>query len=208
MSKPKSPYSAAITGGGFLFDETDRLLPLLMSPDAEDLVRDEARYNRVLLINAQSSRERAIAEIVRRYRAMPAGFWTTYQAWPVDDRKAALFYVILKTYKIVFDFHVKVAMRRWNSAVRTLDHSDLMIEFYEIAARDEFVDSWSETTKRKVSSAYLTMLRKVGMLDDDSQLHPLQCSIFDYFLQMGEGWFLEACLLQPYQIESIKRTLP
>ena len=26
-------------------------------------------------------------------------------------------------------------------------------------------------------------------------------------IEMGEMWFLEACLLQPYQIENIKKTL-
>ena len=39
-----------------------------------------------------------------------------------------------------------------------------MMEFNEIASKDEFVDSWSDNTKDKVASAYLTILRKVVCL--------------------------------------------
>ena len=47
MRRGNSPYSAAITGGGFLFEETDALLPLLKSPDRKALVKDELVNNRI-----------------------------------------------------------------------------------------------------------------------------------------------------------------
>lgn len=207
MSRISSPYSAAITGGGFLFDETDALLPLLQSENASSLLAEEALHNNVLHINAETSRKKAILEIRRRYASVPAGFWKDYQQLSRGDRMVALFYVILKTYKILFDFHVNVAMRKWNSVSRRLEPSDLTMEFYEIAARDPFVDSWSETTRRKIVGAYLTILRRVGMLDSESHLRQLNATNFDYYLRIGEPWFLEAALLEPYQIEQIKKQL-
>lgn len=203
----KSPYTAAITGGGFLFEETNVLLPLLQSPDRVDLLKDEKLNNRLLKINAETSRDRAIAEIVRRYDAMPSSFWVDYLEMNGDDQMVALFFVILKTYKICFDFHVNVTMRKWNSISKSVVYDDIEMEFNEVSAQDEFVDSWSDKTKRKVASAYLTVLRKVGILDKDDQLHPLTASNFDYYITHGEQWFLEACLLQPYQIDNIKKAL-
>ena len=82
-----------------------------------------------------------------------------------------------------------------------------MMEFNEIASKDEFVDSWSDNTKDKVASAYLTILRKVGMLDNSNHLNAISCSKFTYYLGKGQPWFLEACLLQPYEIENIKKTM-
>ncbi len=207
MNRISSPYSAAITGGGFLFDETDALLPLLQSEDASSLLAEEALHNNVLHINAETSRKKAILEIRRRYSSVPSGFWKDYQQLSRGDRMVALFYVILKTYKILFDFHVNVAMRKWNSVSRHLEPSDLTMEFYEIAARDPFVNSWSETTRRKIVGAYLTILRRVGMLDSEDNLRQLNASNFDYYLRIGEPWFLEAALLEPYQIEQIKKQL-
>ena len=203
----ESPYTAAITGGGFLFTETNALLPLLQSADREALLKDEKLNNRLLKINAETSRNRAIAEIARRYDAMPASFWEDYKNMNEDDQQVALFFVILKTYKICFDFHINVTMRKWNSTSKSLVYDDIEMEFNEVSARDEFVDSWSDKTKRKVASAYLTVLRKVGILDKEDNLHPLSASNFDYYIINGEQWFLEACLLQPYQIENIKKKL-
>ena len=204
----ESPYTAAITGGGFLFTETNALLPLLQSPDRESLLKDEKLNNRLLQINAETSRYRAIMEIARRYDAMPVSFWNDYLAMNEADQQVALFFVILKTYKICFDFHINVTMRKWNSISKQLVYEDIEMEFSEVSARDEFVDSWSDKTKRKVASAYLTVLRKVGILDKEDNLHPLSASNFDYYITNGEQWFLEACLLQPYQIENIKKQLP
>jgi hypothetical protein len=71
MSINNSPYTASITGGGFLFEETNILLPLLQSDDREALLKDEKINNRLLKMNAETSRYRAIMEIARRYDAMP-----------------------------------------------------------------------------------------------------------------------------------------
>lgn len=202
-----SPYTAAMTGGGFLFEETEILLPLLESEDRESLLKDEAVNNRLLHINSETSRKRNISEITRRYKTMSSTFWNDYKQMEEEDRRIALFFVILKTYKILFDFHVNVTMRRWNSSSKTVSHEDIMMEFNEISARDEFVDSWSENTKKRVASAYLTMLRKVGILTIEESLKPLSSNHFDYYLTHGEPWFLQACLLQPYQIENIKKSL-
>ena len=207
MAIINSPYTAATTGGGFLFEETNILLPLLQSDDREALLKDEKINNRLLKMNAETSRYRAIMEIARRYDAMPSAFWSDYQAMSTDDQQVALFFVILKTYKICFDFHINVTMRKWNSISKSVVYDDIEMEFNEVSARDEFVDSWSDKTKRKVASAYLTVLRKVGILGQDDQLHPLSASNFDYYITIGEQWFLEACLLQPYQIDNIKKQL-
>lgn len=206
MSKTNSPYTAAITGGGFLFEETRILLPLLQAENSEELLQKEKINNERLHINAESSRSRAIAEIKRRYEAMPASFWKDFQAMSDSDQAVALFYVILKTYKICFDFHIHVTMKRWNSISPSIEKNDIMMEFNEISAKDEFVDSWSDQTKDRVASAYLTILRRTGMLDNN-RLRPLSCSNFSYYLEKGEPWFLEACLLQPYEIENIKKLM-
>lgn len=207
MNKIKSPYTAAITGGGFLYEETCILLPLLQSDNREFLLKDEALNNRLLQINSETSRKRNIAEVGRRYDVMQSSFWEDFQKMKEDDQKVALFFVILKTYKICFDFHINVTIRKWNSISKRVEHEDLMMEFNEISAKDEFVDSWSEATKKRVASAYLTILRKIGMIGQDNSLNVINCSNWEYYIQMGEMWFLEACLLQPYQIDNIKKTL-
>ena len=206
-NKNNSPYTAAITGGGFLFEETNLLLPLLQSEDRVAMLKEEMVNNRILQINAEKSRENNIREIVRRYDTTPVRFWEDYKEMADNDQKIALFFVILKTYKVCFDFQIRVTMRKWNGIAKSLTREDLMLEFSEIAAKDEFVNSWSENTMRKVASTYLSILRKVGMLDNNSELHSVEANNMDYYFKIGEPWFLEACLLQPYQIDRIKQMM-
>ena len=207
MKRIQSPYTAAITGGGFLFEETNLLLPLLQSDNRDVLLKDEAVNNRILQINAETSRKRNIVEIARRYDTMPVSFWEDYKTMEEHDQKIALFFVILKTYKICFDFQIRVTLRKWNGIAKSLTHEDLRMEFSEIASRDEFVNSWSESTLRKVSSAYLSILRKIGMLDKANGLHSVEADNMDYYLKTGEPWFLEACLLPPFRIDQIKQLM-
>lgn len=207
-NKFNSPYSAALGGGGFLFEETDAILPLLQSEYSDALLKDEIQHNRLLQMNAERTRSKAILEIKRRYNAMPLSFWTEYQQMEEDDRKAALMFVILKTYKIVFEFHVNVTMPKWNSIAKKVELADLMIELDEISARDQFVDSWTDNTKRKIAGAYLTLLRRSGMSDKQGNLSQLQIGNPEFYLNgEGEPWFLEATLMPAYQIEELKNAV-
>lgn len=203
--KTASPYSASITGGGFLFNETNALLPLLLDENAAELIKEEVLNNNILHINSEKSRKRNVSEIKRRFEALPRTFWYDYMEMSEEDKRITLFFVLLKTYKILFDFHANVAMRRWRSASQDISIDDLMMEFNSISAKDEFVDSWSDATKKKVASAYLSILRHVNMLDSDDRLQALRPQNIDFYFEIGEPWFLDACLLEPYEIETLKQ---
>ena len=203
MKKNNSPYSAAITGGGFLFDETNAILPMLLAPNSVELIADEMLNNRVLHINSETSRKRTVSEIKRRFDSLPRSFWHDYIEMSDFDKRIAIVFVLLKTYKILFDFHTNVAMRRWRSAAQDVSIENLMMEFNAIAANDEFVDSWSVATKKKVASVYLSILRHTKMLDENNHLHSLKPSNAEFYLSIGEPWFLEACLLEPYEIKTL-----
>lgn len=204
--KNNSPYSAAITGCGFMINEMTAVLPLLMSVDADALLKDEIINNRLLKINTETTRKRAIAEFQRRYKAVPPAFWKHYLDMSPQAQNIAMFFVVLKAYRICFDFQVNVVIKKWNSVSQSVTFNDVYMQMMEIAADDPFVDSWSDATKRKVVGSYLTILRKVGILDDSDALHPVSLpdADFAFYLTIGEPWFLEACLLQPYEIERIK----
>lgn len=152
MQKNNSPYTS-LTGCTFLYYEFKRILPVLMSADAERLLKEEVENNQILQVNSRTSRQRFAVEFKRRYAAVPAQFWREWQHWSEAGQRAGLFYAILKAYKLVFDFHVNVAMKKWNSIDHKLTADDIQMEFNEISAHDAFVDGWSAATKRNVPAA-------------------------------------------------------
>lgn len=199
-----SPYSAAFTGGGFLLEETLNLLPLLLSKERKSLLDDEKINNRILHMNAEKSRIRTMAEIERRFDSLPSSFWGDFKSMSSYDQNISNLYVLAKTYRIIFDFLFNVVIKKWHSTDRKLKKQDLLTELNEISAKDPFVDSWSEATKGKVASAFITILRKAGLVDKDDNLQQIQPTNPEYYKNIGETWFLEACLWAPYQIEKVK----
>ncbi len=206
-NKNNSPYSAAVTGCGFMFDEMNSILPLLMHPDGKEKIKEEIVKNEYLKMNTEKTRKRAMAEFVRRYNAVPASFWEAYLQMSEEAKLIAMFFVLLKTYRILFDFHINVTVNNWQHVSQSVDLDDIKVCINDIAANDEFVDSWSDETKRRVGSFYLTFLRRIGMLGPNStKLVPLSLPAedFAFYIKCGEDWFLDACLLQPYEINNIR----
>ncbi len=200
-------YTAAMTGCSFMHNEMKAMLPLLLSPDADTLLKKEISENNILLIKSESSRKKAVLEFKRRFNAVPREFWEWFATVSESTQLWAMFFVNLKTYRIFFDFQVNVVLNNWNGISRTVTYNDILSEFYQISASNAFVDSWSKETKDRITSSFITLLRKVGLLDaKTSELRSPQVNEeeFAYFLKINEAWFLDACLLEQYVINRIK----
>lgn len=205
-----SPYTASITGCGFMYEEMRALLPMLMSPERDSLLKEELQTGEHLMMSSENARSRAIPEFVKRYNAVPKSFWTWFLSLNDRSQRVAMFYVILKTYKIVFDLHINVVVEHWRGVDQRVTKNDLLMEFNEISARDAFVESWSENTKDRVASAVCSILRKVGLMEEKAfDLKSIDFSEIDssFYIQNNELWFLEACFLQPYEVQKIKEDL-
>ena len=203
-----SPYSAAITGCTFKLEEFRRVLPLLLDDNSAELLKAEADNNQLLQVDSLNSRKRFIAEFQRRFDAVNREFWLAFSEWDETAQRAGFFYAILKTYQLVYDFHINLAVKKFRSVDKELKKNDVMMEFYEIAAKDAFVDSWTDKTKDRCAQHYITILKQAGLLRDDI-LVPLYLNAEQtrYYFEHGEDWFLEACFLMPYEINNLKEQL-
>lgn len=73
-NKYNSPYSASVTGCGYMLDEMNNILPLLMSPEQDALLKKEIIENKYLMMNTENTRKRAVAEFRLRYNSVPPAF--------------------------------------------------------------------------------------------------------------------------------------
>ena len=203
----RSPYSAAFTAASMMYREMNALIPLLQDDNAKELIDKEIEENRLLCINSMNSRKRVVVELQRRFNAVPKYFWDNYLLLSERAQRVALFYVLLKAYQLLFDMHICVTLNLWRSASAEVQSSDVMLYLNELASQDPFVDSWSESTRKKVASVYVTMLHQAGLMKDNSSslCEPdLEDKDWIFFIQMGEAWFLEACFLPTYRVNELK----
>ena len=209
MRKHNSPYSASFTAASMMFSETLTVVQMLLkdnSIDTRKKLKEDAQY---LKIQSVSARDRVMAELSKRFDTMPVSFWLDFLSKPEEQQRLALYYVLLKTYKLLFYFQVELALPKYNSIDRVLVNNDVLMCINEIASKDEFVDSWSELTRKKISSTYITMLKQASLIDKSSgELVPPTLSdeaLASYVLN-GDVWFLQACFLPQYRIEQIIRS--
>ena len=140
------------------------------------------------MMNSENTRKRCVSELQKRYNAVPYSFWEYYINLSEDDKRVALLYSLLCAYQLLKDLHVNVVQSRWLSIEKTLNAEDLMMEVYNIASRDEFVDSWSEETYAKIVSWYQTVLVQVGMLSRSTKkLSPVYISDYSWFRDNNEN---------------------
>ena len=203
-----SPYSASFTGAAMLFSEMNVAVQMLLednSPETIKKLKTDANY---IQIKSETARRRVTAEFVKRFNAVPRSFWERYVSLNENEQRLALLYVILKTYQILFEFQINLVIPKYNSPDRVLTKNDVNMALNEIASQDEFVDSWTEETRDRVSSQYLIILRQSGLINDvtkELQTPEVADSGLVWYVQTGEVWFLQACLLPGYKIEQLKQ---
>ena len=191
-----------------MWSETNVIIPLLLEKTPEQvmsLARTDTTY---LKIKAQKSRSTVTREIIRRFKMMPRVFWERYMEADEGQQRIALLFVILKTYLILFEFQINLVIPKYNSPDRILTKNDILMAMNEVAMRDAFVDSWTNETRDRAASQYLSMLRQSGLINDvtkELQTPDIPDNAWMWYLQNGEIWFLQACLLPGYKIEQLKQ---
>ncbi|MCX6265822.1 MAG: DUF1819 family protein [Bacteroidetes bacterium] len=194
----ESAYSASFSAGSLLHKETTALLPILLSENPEELIKLEIKQNNLLKINSESSRKRTVSEIIKRLSTVDQPFWEYYSHRIEEEQKLLLFYLCLKLYRIMFDFHFNVTLQQWNSSSPVIEPFLYQMELNEISGKEDTVFNWTDKTKAKIISVYMKILKDIGILNAESyRLQELivDNSFYYYFVQKRELWFLDACLL-------------
>lgn len=197
-------YSASFTAAGLLYRETEAVLGLLKDENVISLLKDEVKNNSCLQVNTEAARKRIVQEIIKRHQAVGAGFWIKFQGSNDEERRLCLFYAILKTYKLIFDFHFDVTLNRWRSSDNEVDNYYYQMKIDEISGNHQEVDQWTDATKLKSITVYLRIMREAGLLKGNTlQKIMVDDNFWCYFIQRNDTWFLDACFVSLTQKKEI-----
>lgn len=162
----------------------------------------------VLDINSRGGQQRKSAEIKRRLENTEEPVWKDLPELPVPERALVLYYCCLKTYPLLFDFHMEAVLPTWRSADRAFGNHDVRRFLEEQAETHPEIDDWGESTWKKVRQVMLQMLRKAGFLRDGSlQKVDRPDRFWTRFVKVGDLWYLEAAFLNEAQRRSTTQSL-
>lgn len=190
-------YDANFTAGGIFFNEFSNLKEYLLNDDFEDIVKNDIEENKILAITTLSARKRIVSEITRRHQVMPVHFWEFFQNLEEQETKLALFNVCLKTYPIVFDLHFQVTVRKQKLGL-DLEEYDIQMRLDELSSISTDVESWSDTTLKKINTQYRKAMKDAGLYKAGKlkKVNNFSNDLFwNYFKENDETWFLEACFI-------------
>lgn len=199
-------YSGSFVAGALLHDEITAVLPLLIHADRQELIKKEIEQNKYLHIEAKSSRRRVMAEINKRFDNETVEFWQHYLSLNRQEQLVMLLYVVLDTYKLLFDFHVEVTMASFNEGKTSLSENAFRMFINKKTLEHPELNEWTDKTINKCISVYMRMLRQVELLAINSKKIKhisLEDDFYDYFIQIKEIWFLDACLMSKEKRDSI-----
>ena len=194
MEINRKKYDANFTAGGLLFKEFTSIASILTCNNFIDQIHEECKLNLLLGIQTESARKRVISEIKRRYEIVDESFWEWFSNIIEKEQKLALFYVCLKTYSIVLDLHLEVALKKFRTG-SNLDSYSVQMRIHELAATNEEIGDWSTSTLDKINSQYRTTLKDCGLLNGETLLPQSNISdlFWGYFEDIEQGWFKEMC---------------
>jgi hypothetical protein len=196
MKKGNGRFDANFTAGGLLLNEFLALEKMLLGNDFRQEIQSEELLNNVIGIATMSARKRIISEIKRRNLFAPSGFWNYFFSWSENEKKIGLLYLCLKTYPLVLDIHLEVALKKFKTG-NTLNAYDIQMRLDEISSKDDFVSSWSESTLEKINVQYRKAIKDAGLFDGNNLVKPvgISSSFWKYFEDINESWFLSACFI-------------
>lgn len=187
-------YNGTFSSNGILFNETVRLVQILKSDDVEGGLANEIIENKLLQINSETTRGRAVREIRKRNKYAEIGFWNHFDQSSEHEQRLLFFYLCLKTYRILFDLHFTVTIKKFHVDSTLPDNFYFKMAVDELASENVVVAGWSETTLVKTFSNYRSLLRVAGLLVGERLKRPTANPEFwEKFKQKKDLWFLEAC---------------
>jgi hypothetical protein len=185
-------YSVSFTAGALMREEAERIIEEVNRGTPLESVDPD-----VLDIDSHRGRNRKTMEVVKRLQSTDRSVWEDFLGLSHAEQYVLLYCCCLKTYRLLFDFHMDVVLPKWQSFDRDLRPHDAR-RFLERRADDHpEIDEWGESTWEKARQVMLKMLREAGLLEDGGLQSPQVPSAFwQRFVQVGDIWFLEAAFLK------------
>ncbi|GAA4399041.1 hypothetical protein GCM10023187_10340 [Nibrella viscosa] len=197
MPSPVTLYSASFTTGALLREETLAVLALLQQVPVDEVAAVAKKDAGSLKINSEVARQKIAAEIVKRYKAVSPAVWDFFQTLTDEQhQQLVLFYVCLKTYRLIYDFMFAVVVPRWQSRLLPLSRSDFERYLDELALQHAPIQRLTEKTRRKLAQIVMLMMKQAQLIQHNQLSTPAAPAyIWRFFQELGDDWMLDAGLL-------------
>jgi hypothetical protein len=195
-------YKTTFTLGALLLKEADALLSGLGMVKGEQLDLSNMDFDSIP-VNSERSKKKLGNEVLRRLTSIDVEkFVPLFNNGGVQDKKLLLFYSACKAYPLIADFMLDKVLDKWYNLDYELTAYDFQSFLYKQADTHPELENLTPNTRSKMAQVVLKMLSDLGMVQA-GKLHRIEYSpeILRAIAQSGDGWFLQALLLNDHERE-------
>ena len=196
MPPKKNKYSTAFSAGSLLLKESEAIVNNINDAQAFMMGDEDVDYHHIP-VNSEASKKRYRNEITKRLRSTKdALFIDFFQEGSRNDRLLILFYATCKHYQLITDFMLESILKKWYNLDYDVTADDFKNFLYRQMDKHQELENLTLNTIKQRSSTVILMMKEVGVLKDGKlQKNEYNPVILKRIASNGDGWFLEALLL-------------
>ncbi|MCM1231669.1 MAG: DUF1819 family protein [Ruminococcus flavefaciens] len=157
-------YSAGLISESFWFVEFKEYLKLIKSNEKAENIRNKIVADNLFGAPNEYRAERIYGYIKRRAETMSGGELQLFFSSDLSTQKIMNFICILRNSRILFEFVNEVYYEKIVLGAEYLERSDVNIFFKNKDLQSEEVAGWKEATKKRMCSAFFTLMTEANLL--------------------------------------------
>jgi len=190
-------YSAGLMSQSFWFVEFKKVLKLVSDGKSEDEIKALCIEENLFGAAKEYRAKRMCGYILSRVKKLDDTMIKLFMEADLNTQKIINLIAILKNDRLFFEFMFEVYREKVILGVPIMEESDLKVFFSNKEAQNEDINTWKDTTKKKLRVTYMTYLTDANLItvaDKQKQITPpiLDIALERYLNACGESAIVKA----------------
>jgi len=162
-------------------------------------IREKAIKDNIFMMNSESRKKQITSNIIKRLEILDDYLIQKIAYGDLDTSKQIVFYSILKTDRLFFEFIQEVYKEKINLKNNIITDKDFNLFFHIKKEQSEQINSWTEQTIKKLIQIYKYILVESNLAErrkkDIYVTRPLMdIELVDYLKNKGDTIYVESML--------------
>lgn len=192
-------YSSTLKSISYLYPEMKKASMLVLGGYDLEEIREKAIKDNIFMMNSESRKKQITSNIIKRLEILDDCLIQKIAYGDLDTSKQIVFYSILKTDRLFFEFIQEVYKEKINLKNNIITDKDFNLFFHIKKEQSEQINSWTEQTIKKLIQIYKYILVESNLAErrkkDIYVTRPLMdIELVDYLKNKGDTIYVESML--------------
>ena len=176
MVNSRKKYNLGFTSAAFLFRDSILLSQLFLKERDWKVVREKVLKDNLLQIRTIAAQKRIFSETYTRLLPLSNDALELIAEGMREDQVHVIWYAICKKYAIIKEFTEEILSHKLRINDRNFSESDFNIFYNNLANDHDELMQIAVSSKNKLTSNLMIMLKRAGIVGEDDMLRPQSVS--------------------------------